>query len=65
MDVEGHNGSGLHDLTDAAHGDWISDEILLLEDGSSGTAWRIVSEDVVYRRLHKAGIEARLLEGGL
>jgi hypothetical protein len=53
------NGSGLHTLTDAAHGDWISDEILLLEDGSiehellfdSGAAWRIVSEDVVYRWL--------------
>ena len=53
------NGSGLRTLTDAAHGDWISDEVLLLEDGSveheirfdSGTSWRIVSEDIIYRWL--------------
>ena len=53
------NGSGLHDLTEAAHGDWISDEVLLLADGSveheilfdSGTAWKIVSEDIIYRWL--------------
>ena len=45
--------------TDAAHGDWISDGILLLEDGSveheilfdSGTAWKMVSEDIIYRWL--------------